>query len=114
VIDTPPIGLITDALVLIKDAEVALFVLNTKFPARNSLETAHEIAALNSHIHFGFILNGVRKKRSKYYYNRYGYGYSYSGGGYGGGYGGYGSYGSYGGYGDRPKKSKKDRKEKDE
>jgi len=39
---------------------------------------------------FGFILNGVRMKKSKYYYNSnygYGYRYAYGYGGYGYGYG---------------------------
>jgi tyrosine-protein kinase Etk/Wzc len=93
-IDTPPVGLISDAIVLMKLADVNLFVINTKFPFKESLENAHEIVGLNKLIHFGFILNGVKRRKSKYYYNRYGYGY----GGYGnyGTYGGYGSYGSYG------------------
>lgn len=96
IIDTPPVGLITDALVLMKLADVSLFVLNTKIAYRNSLNTAHEIVNLNKPEHFGFILNGVKRKRTRYYYNRYGYGYgSYRYGGYGT-YGGYGSYGSYG------------------
>ena len=98
IIDTPPVGLITDAIVLMKQASITLFVLNTKFPSRLSLENAHEISAMNTGKHFGFILNGVRRKKSRYYYNHYGYGYS----GYGsyGGYGGYGSYGGgYGSYG---------------
>jgi tyrosine-protein kinase Etk/Wzc len=101
IIDTPPVGLITDALVLMKAADVTLFVLNTKIAYRHSLNNAHEIVSLNKLTHFGFILNGVKQKRSKYYYNRYGYGYTY---GYGGGYGSYGSgYGSYGSYGNEPR-----------
>lgn len=111
IIDTPPVGLITDALVLIKEAEVAMFVLNTKFPSRNSLETVDEIAAMNNNVNFGLVLNGVRKKRAKYYYNRYGYGYA---GNYGGGYGGsYGGYGSYGSYGASPKGKRKQKKKDD-
>ena len=70
-----------------------LFVVNTKFPSRVALENAHDIAAMSNDMHFGFILNGVRRKKSKYYYNRYGYS------GYGSYGSGYGSYGSYGGYG---------------
>jgi Mrp family chromosome partitioning ATPase len=100
IIDTPPIGLISDAYVLMREASVLLFVMNTRAASRSALENAHEVVALNPDIHFGFILNGVRRKKSKYYYNRYGYSYrggygSYGGsyGGYGGGYGGYGSYG---------------------
>jgi tyrosine-protein kinase Etk/Wzc len=88
-IDTPPVGLISDAIVLMKLADVSLFVINTKFPFKDSIENAHEIVGLNQLIHFGFILNGVKRRKSKYYYNRYSYGY--------GGYGSYGSYGNYGG-----------------
>jgi capsular exopolysaccharide synthesis family protein len=100
-IDTPPVGLISDAIVLMKLADVNLFVINTKFPFKDSLENAHEIVGMNKLIHFGFILNGVKRRKSKYYYNRYAYGY--------GGYGSYGAYGSYGGgygnYGEGSKKS---------
>lgn len=117
VIDTPPVGLITDALVLMKAADVSLFVLNTKFAYRNSLANAHDIVQMNKLGHFGFILNGVKRKKSKYYYNRYAYGYSYgSYGSYGGGsYGSYGGYGSYGSYGSGSRKfaRKKERNSKD-
>jgi capsular exopolysaccharide synthesis family protein len=101
IIDTPPVGLISDALVLMREASVLLFVMNTRFAFRGALDNAHDIVAMNPDIHFGFILNGVKRRKSKYYYNHYGYGYggSYGGsyGGYGGGYGGYGG-GGYGGY----------------
>jgi tyrosine-protein kinase Etk/Wzc len=105
IVDTPPVGLITDALVLMKHADVTLFVMNTAVAYRHSLNNAHEIVSLNKLGHFGFILNGVKQRRSKYYYNRYNYGYKYGsyGQGYSGGYGGYGSYGSYGN-GPSPKK----------
>ncbi len=87
IIDTPPVGLISDALVLIKFTDVNLFVLNTKFATKESVNNAIEIVDNNTISNFGFILNGVMRKRSRYYYNRYGYGY----GGYG--YGGYTGYG---------------------
>jgi capsular exopolysaccharide synthesis family protein len=94
IIDTPPVGLISDAVVLMKMADVSLFVINTKYPYKESIENAHELVELNKLVHFGFILNGVKRKKSKYYYNRYSYGYGY------GNYGGYGSYGGgYGSYG---------------
>jgi tyrosine-protein kinase Etk/Wzc len=94
IIDTPPVGLISDALVLMREASILLFVLNTRFAFRSAIDNAHDIVAMNPDIHFGFILNGVKRKKSKYYYNHYGYGYGNS---YGGGYGSYG--GGYGGYG---------------
>jgi tyrosine-protein kinase Etk/Wzc len=100
IVDTPPVGLISDALVMMRKADASLFVLNTKFAFKDAISSAHELVQLNNLKNFGFILNGVKRKRSKYYYNKYAYGYGYGyGRGYGaGGYGGYGGYGSYGGY----------------
>ena len=90
VIDTPPIGFISDALILMKLADVNLFVLNTKFAYRESIHYVQEIVYNNKIQNFGFVLNNVKRKKSRYYYRRYSYygGYGY---GYGGGYGGYGS-----------------------
>jgi capsular exopolysaccharide synthesis family protein len=101
IVDTPPVGLISDAIMLMKMADISLFVLNTTFPFKESIENAHEIKEMNKLGHFGFILNGVKRRRSRYYYNRYSYGTGYGYGGYGsyGSYGNYGNYGNYGGYG---------------
>jgi capsular exopolysaccharide synthesis family protein len=86
IIDTPPVGLISDALVLMQMSDIVLFVINTKFAHKESVTHAHEIAQNLKLQNFGFLLNGVKRKRSKYYYNKYAYGYGY----------GYGSYGGYG------------------
>lgn len=95
VVDTPPVGLLSDGLVLMKSADVCLFVVNIKFAYRNVLRQVHEMVEFHGFKNFGFLLNGVKRKKSRYYYNRYGYGYSYGGyGSYGGGYGSYGSYDS--------------------
>lgn len=86
-IDTPPIGLISDALVLIGLVDTILFVINTKYTYREALNNANEIVNNIGTKNFGLILNGVQRKKSKYYYNRYAYGYGVYG------YGGYGGYG---------------------
>lgn len=94
-IDTPPVGLITDALLMMRHVDATLFVINTRFANKDHIRNAMDIHAANPVKNFGFILNGVRMKKSKYYYNtNYGYGYRYA---YG--YGGYGY-----GYGSRRKK----------
>lgn len=95
VIDTPPAGLISDSIYLMQYADVSLFVLNTKFVNKRIVGAINELIEKNKIEHFSFILNGVRRKKSRYYYNKYGYGYGY-GYGYTYGYGSYG-YGSYGG-----------------
>ncbi|MCC6576471.1 MAG: polysaccharide biosynthesis tyrosine autokinase [Flavobacteriales bacterium] len=102
IIDTPPVGLITDALVMMKHVDATLFVVNTRFANKDHLGSAMEVIQSNPVRNFGFILNGVRMKKSKYYYNtNYGYGYRYAYG-YGSGYG----YGYGYGYGRRRRGSK--------
>ena len=94
-IDTPPVGLITDALLMMRHVDATLFVINTRFANKDHVRNAMDVHAANPAPNFGFILNGVRMKKSKYYYNSnygYGYRYAYGYGGYGYGYG-YGSKG---------------------
>lgn len=98
IVDTPPVGLITDALLMMRSSDATLFVLNTRFASKDLVNNALEVLQANPARNTGFILNGVRIKKSKYYYNtNYGYGYRYAYG-YGSGY-------SYGyGYGRRSRK----------
>jgi capsular exopolysaccharide synthesis family protein len=80
IVDTPPIGLISDALILMKKADATLFVLNVKYAKSEFVNNAVDLVSLNKIKNFGFILNGVKIKKSKYYYNYgYGYGYGYEG-----------------------------------
>jgi len=90
-VDTPPVGLITDALLMMRHADATLFVVNTRFASKDHVNNAIDVIQANPSANTGFILNGVRIKKSKYYYNtNYGYGYRYAYG-YGTGYGyGYG------------------------
>ncbi|MFL5763720.1 MAG: polysaccharide biosynthesis tyrosine autokinase [Bacteroidia bacterium] len=90
IVDTPPVGLITDALVIMKHVDVSLFVLNAKYAKKQIVKIAEEIVEANKLKNFGLILNGVKRTR-RGYYNSYGYGYGYGYGySYGYGYGGYG------------------------
>jgi capsular exopolysaccharide synthesis family protein len=100
IVDTPPVGLITDALLMMRHVDATLFVVNTRFASKDHVNNALDMLSTNVGRNIGFILNGVRMKKSKYYYNtNYGYGYRYAYG-YGSGYG-------YGyGYGRRAKKDK--------
>ena len=104
-VDTPPVGLITDALLMMRHVDATLFVVNTRFASKDHVNSALEVLGTDPAKNTGFILNGVRIKKSKYYYNtNYGYGYRYAYG-YGTGYG-------YGyGYGRRSRKKKGEEKE---
>ena len=83
-IDTPPAGMLSDASYLMQYADINLFVLNTKFATKQIIRLFEKIVRDNSIKDVYLVLNGVKRKRSKYYYSRYGYGY---GNGYGYGYG---------------------------
>ncbi|MDX9751369.1 MAG: polysaccharide biosynthesis tyrosine autokinase [Flavobacteriales bacterium] len=100
ILDTPPVGLITDALLMMRHCDITLFVVNTRFANKDHVRNALEVLEQHPGHQLGFLLNGVRMKKSKYYYNaNYGYGYRYAYG-YGSGYG-------YGyGYGRRSRKDK--------
>lgn len=78
VIDTPPMGIISDAQVLMKYSDINLFVINTRHGAMEGLNYAHNILATNKIPgSFAFILNSVKPKFSRYYYKGYKYNYGY-------------------------------------
>lgn len=94
-IDTPPLLLISDALVLMKYADSSVFVMNTSAATKQGLRYIEEVVESNQLKNISLLLNGIKQKKWKYYYGKYGYGY-----GYGYGY-------SYGyGYGSEPEKKK--------
>lgn len=78
-VDTPPIGIISDALVLMKYSDINLFILNSSKGSKEALDFVHRTLATNPVKGFAFVLNNVRQKGLKYYYRNYGYGYSYGG-----------------------------------
>ena len=101
IIDTPPIMLITDAVVLMKHVDRTMLVTNVKRANVRGMRHLEDLLAQNSLDHVSLVLNGILPTRWRYYASKYAYRYLYS---YGYGYGGYGSYSGYGGYGygDRP------------
>lgn len=111
ILDTPPINMVTDAVVLGSIVDGYLFVVRAKESERGAVLHAIDQLGYSQAKILGFVLNGVALEKtsygySKHHYRRYSYGryrryhshYGYDGKGYGyGGYG-YGGYG-YGGYG---------------
>jgi capsular exopolysaccharide synthesis family protein len=92
VVDTPPLMLISDSMVLMRLVDVGIFIMNTEKATRSGVRHLEEIVEANNLSHTALILNNVKAKRWRYYYSRYAYRYGYSYGyGYGYGYGkGYG------------------------
>ena len=62
IIDSPPVGLLSDALVLTKYADLTLFVLKAGFSKKDFVDIAHQIVEKNNVKNLTFILNGVNSK----------------------------------------------------
>ena len=103
VIDTAPIGLVTDTLALGRIANATVYVCRADYTQKSSFGLINGLAYEKKMSNMSIVLNGVdlsKKKYGYYYgYGKYGkYGKYASYGAYGKQYG-YGSYGSYGAYG---------------
>jgi len=88
IIDSPPLGLVSDAEILAQYCDMHLFVVRYGVTHKEAVEEVLEKARVsNVFKHMGIIFNGIKQKGvGKYGY----YGYNYN---YGYGYGGYGYYG---------------------
>ena len=111
-IDTAPVGLVTDTLQIGCVANATIYMCRADYTPKASFGMINALAMEEKLPNMAMVLNGVdmsKKKYSYYYgygkygkYGRYGYGSGYSYGKYGN-YGNYGSYGNYSNshYGDK-------------
>ena len=111
-IDTAPVGLVTDTLQIGRVANATIYMCRADYTPKASFGMINALAMEEKLPNMAMVLNGVdmsKKKYSYYYgygkygkYGRYGYGSGYSYGKYGN-YGNYGSYGNYSNsqYGDK-------------
>lgn len=81
IIDTPPIGIVTDGLLLSKYSDVNIYVVRQNITRKQHLQFINKLYAEHKIENVGLIFNSVKASKSGY-----GYGYNY-------GYGGYGDYG---------------------
>ena len=102
ILDTPPINMVTDAMVLAPDTDGVLMVVRAGISERGPV--AHAVSQLEyaqAKI-LGFVLNGIdMESKRRYAYSRYSYQQGKNSFGKIYGYGGYGRYGNkhYGHYG---------------
>lgn len=98
ILDTPPVGIVSDALLLNKFADINLFVVRQRYSAKNTLEFIQDIFEKKEMKNPAIIVNDISVSGYFGYGLRYGTGL-YPGYGYDYGYGRYGSY-HYGRMGD--------------
>lgn len=99
-LDTAPVGLVTDTLIISRVSDACIYVCRADYTPKNDINMLNTLYAENKLPNLGLVLNGVDMTKSKY-----GYYYGYGSNGKYGRYG-YGKYGHYGqaGYGQESKK----------
>lgn len=77
ILDTPPVGLVTDALILMNYADIALLVTRASYTRKEFIKNLDRLAKEHNQHTFGMILNGVEigEKYGYGYGSNYGYGY---------------------------------------
>ena len=100
ILDTAPVGLVTDTLQIGKFADVSVIVCRADYTPKASFGLFNSLAAEKKLPNMCIVLNGVDLSKKKYGYY-YGYGKYGKYGRYGnyGAYTNYGNYGAYGSYG---------------
>ena len=100
-LDTPPVGLVSDTLSIGRVAEMSLFVCRADYSPRANFDLINSLKDENKLPKINLVLNAVdmRKKKYGYYYGYGKYGKYGKYGRYAYGKGRYGHYGIYGQYG---------------
>jgi tyrosine-protein kinase Etk/Wzc len=82
-IDTPPVGLVTDALVLSPHVDACFYIVRHEVTVKRDLALLADLKKYNKFKSLNVIFNGVNYRNSQEYRYGYGYGYKYGKGYYG-------------------------------
>ncbi len=91
IIDTPPVALVTDALLIARYADTNIFVIRQNYSKKNVINFLNNIKNSYQNTLLTLLINDVKIQSyysNSFYYGKYGYGYGY-------GYGYYGKTGYY-------------------
>lgn len=90
VIDTPPVGIVTDGVPVIQNSDYPIYIIRSGFSKKVFIQNINKLIDESKVSKLSVVLNGMESTKAKYGYgygNNYGYGYgSYGYGGYGYGY----------------------------
>lgn len=76
ILDTPPVGLVTDGMLIMKHADLRIFVLRASYSKRLFVRRIEQMAKAHRLDRVGLVLNAVSSEEHGY---GYGYGYGYYG-----------------------------------
>lgn len=74
ILDTPPIGLVTDGIIAMKQVDLPIYVLRANYSSLSFINSLNRIVEINKFKNISVILNFLKNTSSSY---GYGYGYGY-------------------------------------
>ncbi len=77
VVDTPPVGLVTDGLLVMKRADVPIYVVRSGYSKRNVARNINNLLRSKRYQNLSVVLNSVDAMQGYGAYGKYGYGYGY-------------------------------------
>lgn len=76
IIDTPPVGLVTDGMLIMEKADLPIYVFRADFSKRTFTKTLGRVQKTHKFHNIAVVLNGLKITSDRDYgYNKYGYGY---------------------------------------
>jgi len=75
VIDSPPVGLVTDGIIIMQKADLPIYVVRSEYSKRVYLKNINKLVKANGFRSLGVVMNGLDKLKTYGY--GYGYGYDY-------------------------------------
>jgi Mrp family chromosome partitioning ATPase len=82
VLDTPPIAIVTDALLLAQFSDVFIFVIRQNYSTKAFLKLVDDLYYKRNLTNVGILINDIKVNSYYGYSRKYSYGYGYYGYGY--------------------------------
>ena len=77
IFDTPPIGLVTDGVLVMKKVDLPIYVFRANYSKAVFARTLDRMRSINKFKHMALLLNAVKSRSSQGYGYNYGYQYGY-------------------------------------
>jgi capsular exopolysaccharide synthesis family protein len=77
ILDSPPVGYVSEYIILMKYTDANLYIIRSDYTNRNSLKKINKLFERKKLNNFSVLLNDVKPTKSSGYGYSYGYGYGY-------------------------------------
>ncbi len=75
IIDSPPMGLVTDSILLMRQADISLIVFRSEFSEKEYIKSLEDVIVSYNINNVGLVLNGVKPKNMSQSFFKYSYAY---------------------------------------